>query len=260
MKAIFRVWFATALLATATRVPAINAGAPPLPTLEDIFKRVMERARREDENERSFNEQFFYVRSRTTEFHNSKGEVKKHDAKTSTNNPAIKVVVLRPVPPPVLPSGTNQPVSDTHSNVRGKAFDKNDFLLNGDLLRRFEFKLAGRETVHGRTALVLDFAPKKNLPERNLKDKFINKAAGRVWVDEGDYALGKVAIRLSERVNVLGGLVGAIWKFTYDFDRERTADGLWFTREANWHLEGREVLFQRTVDYHEERTDVRKAK
>ena len=232
---------------------------PPLPALEEIFKRVVEQARRERENEKAFDEQFFYIRSRLTEFRNAKGEVKKHDAKTSTNNPAIKIVALQPAPPKDR-SEKDQPVSDTHSKVKGKAFEKEEFLVSGDLVKRFEFTVAGREDVHGRTALVLDFSPKNNLPERNLKDKFINKAAGRVWVDEGDYALTKVAIRLSERVNVLGGLVGAIWKFTYDFDRERTPDGLWFTRESNWHLEGREVFLQRTVDYHEERKDVRKAK
>jgi hypothetical protein len=40
--------------------------------------------------------------------------------------------------------------------------------------------------------------------------------------------------------------------------RERTPDGLWFTRDSNWHLEGRELFVHRTVDYHEERTGLRK--
>ena len=52
--------------------------------------------------------------------------------------------------------------------------------------------------------------------------------------------------------------VGAVWKFTFGFLRERTPDGVWFTRGSDWHLEGREVFVHRTVDYHEERTDVRK--
>ena len=71
------------------------------------------------------------------------------------------------------------------SNVRGRAFEKRDFTLNGDLLGRFQFTAAGREMVNGRPMLMLDFKPaNKKLPERTLKDKFINKAAGRVWVDE----------------------------------------------------------------------------
>ena len=107
---------------------------------------------------------------------------------------------------------------------------------------------------------MLEFKPaKKNLPERNIKDRFINKAAGRVWVDEADYVIAKADVHLTESVNVVGGLVGAVWKFNYSFDRERTSDGLWFTRAVDWHLEGREVVFRRAIDYHEGKTGVRKA-
>ena len=47
-----------------------------------------------------------------------------------------------------------------------------------------------------------------------------------------------------------------MWKFDYGFERERTDDGLWFTRGVDWHLEGREVVFNRKVDYHEKMIDV----
>ena len=106
---------------------------------------------------------------------------------------------------------------------------------------------------------MLDFKPaKKDLPERNIKDRFINKAAGRVWVDEADYVIAKAEVYLTEAVNVVGGLVGAVWKFNYSFDRERTSEGLWFTRAVDWHLEGREVILHRAIDYHEGKTGVRK--
>ena len=45
----------------------------------------------------------------------------------------------------------------------------------------------------------------------------------------------------------------------YGFDRERTDDGLWFTRDVDWHLEGREVVINREVDYHEKMIDIRRA-
>jgi hypothetical protein len=261
MKVFCQVIFVSVLLTLPLRILAVNAVEPPLPTLQQIFPRVMERARRESENDRSFESQFIFVRSKVTEFRNSKGEIKKHEAKTNTNNPALKKLAATPTPVPARAPEKAQPVSDSHSNVRGKAFEKDEFLVNGDLIKRFEFTLVGREILNGRPALMVDFVPAKGkLPERNLKDRFINKAAGRVWLDEEDYALAKVALRLTEQVNVLGGLVGAVWKFTYGFERERTENGLWFAREANWHLEGREVFLNRNVDYHEERTDVRKAK
>jgi hypothetical protein len=261
MKTFLLAISAGALLTSPLRSLAVNPAGTPLPTLQEIFPRVVERARRESENDRSFESQFIFVSSKVTEFRNAKGEIKKHEAKTSTNNPALKPRVATRAPVRARAPEKAQPVSDTHSNVRGKAFEKDEFLVNNDLVKRFAFTLVGRETLNGRPALVVDFEPaKEKLPERNLKDKFINKAAGRVWLDEEDYALAKAALRLTERVNVLGGLVGAVWKFTYGFERERTENGLWFAREASWHLEGREVFLNRTVDYHEERTDVRKAK
>lgn len=256
------------LLSTAAPLLAQTA-APPLPPVETVLKRVTERSKQENDNDRAFNQQFSYTQTKVTEYLNAGGEVKKRDEKQSVHTPAAvpataPVAAKRPqtaVAKPVVKNAQDDaPVSDTHSNVRGKAFEKKDFLLNDELLSRFQFTLAGRELVNGRSALILDFKPlNKKLPERNLKDRFINKAAGRVWVDEADYALAKADLHLSDKVNVLGGLVGSVWGFKYGFERERTADGLWFTRNVNWHLEGREVFFRRTIDYHEQKTDLKKA-
>lgn len=250
---------AAAFLTLPIRGFGVTAAEPPLPTLQEIFPRVMERSRCESENDRSFESQYIFVKSKVTESRNGSGELKKHEAKISTNNPAQKKLAAPPATAPVPAPEKAPPVSDSQPKGRGKAFEKEEFLVNGDLLQRFEFTLVGRETINGRPALVLDFVPAKGkLPERNLKDKFINKTAGRVWLDEEDYAMAKVALRLTERVNVIGGLVGAVWKCDFGFERERTEEGLWYAREANWHLEGRELFATRIMDYHEERTDVRK--
>jgi len=238
---------------------------PPLPPLAAVLKAVARQTEKESENERAFNQRYDYTRTKVTEYRNGNGELKKREEKIIANNPSAVPVAYRT--PPIQsrtepnPRGEkNEAVSETHSNVRGKAFEKKDFSLNDDLLGRFQFDLVGRKTINGRTTLVLEFRPaKKNLPERNIKDRFINKAAGRVWVDEADYVIAKADVHLTESVNVVGGLVGAVWKFNYNFDRERTSDGLWFTRAVDWHLEGREVVFRRAIDYHEGKTGVRKA-
>jgi hypothetical protein len=264
MKTFVRQTTILVLLSIAPSLPAQTA-APPLPPVETVLKRVTERSKQENDNDRAFNQQFTYTQTKVTEYLNAGGEVKKREEKQSVHTPAVVTVAAnRPQPaapkPLIKNAEDNAPVSDTHSNVRGKAFEKKDFLLNDDLLSRFQFTLAGRELLNGRSALIVDFKPlNKKLPERNLKDRFINKAAGRVWVDEADYVLAKADLHLSDKVNVLGGLVGSVWGFKYGFERERTADGLWFTRNVNWHLEGREVFFRRTIDYHEQKTDLKKA-
>ena len=238
----------------------VSTNSPPLPTLEEIFPRVAERADHERENDRAFEARFSFVKTRLTETLNGKGEVKKREEKISTNNPALKKPAAPPAAGPARAPEKTPPVADGQPKGRAKAYEKDEFQVDDDLLKRFEFTLVGREMVNGRPALVVDFVPAKGkLPERNLKEKFINRTAGRVWLDEQDYAMAKLAIRLTDRVNVIGGLVGAVWKLNFGFERERTQDGLWYSRDVVWHLEGRELFAQRTMNYHETRTGVRPA-
>lgn len=262
MKAICFILCAVALTGFSQSLAVADTNQPPLPTLEELFHRVLERARKERDNDRAFATNYVFIRTKTTEYRNAKGEVKKQETKVRTNNPALIIATAAQAQPArTKPRDRllDKPVSDTHSNVHGKAFEQDEFALNGDLVKRFDFKLTGREPLNGRPALIVEFQPKQGkLPERNLKDKFMNNAAGRLWIDEGDYALVKADVWLTERVNVIGGLVGAVWKFDFHFERAWLEEGLWFTRRSNWHLEGRELFVHRTVDYHEERTDLRK--
>jgi hypothetical protein len=240
-----------------------QAANPPLPSLETLFERVIERAQLEEAGQNTFKQCYRYTRTRVTEYRNANGDVKKRKAKTRINDPSLVPIVYQtPRKAESERSATQEeklPASDAHANIRGKAFEKSDFPLNEELLKRFDFTLAGREWINGRPVLVVEFKPaSRKPPERGIKDRFINKAAGRVWIDETDYALAKADLHLSEKVNVGGGLVGAVSKFTFSIQRERTPEGIWFIREQEWHLEGREVWVRRKVDHHEEYKGVRK--
>lgn len=266
MRMIPRILVGSVLAAMVFPLCAENAGGPPLPPLDSILHRVLERVWKEAENDRQFNAQYIYSRTKLTETRNSQGELKKKEAQTTEHNPTIARVDARsrlanstPQSRPIAgksASGTNET-----SAVRGQAFEKSDFPLNDDLLKRFKFTMAGHETLNDRPTLVFDFVPvSRDLPERTIKDRFINKAAGRAWVDEADAVIVKADLRLTEKLSVAGGLVGALWKFNFKFNRERLPDGLWFTRDTNWHLEGREFFTRKFMDYHEERTNVRAAR
>ena len=248
----------------------VSAAAPTndVPPLAEILQRAIARADAENANDVQFSRHYHYVRTRVTEFRNDVGELKKRDARRSEEGVALDAKMPPPLPAartnpparppaPLKPVGKSASVSDTQSNVRGKAVEMADF--SGSFVDRFDFTLVGRATNNGRAMFVVDFQPKKTkLPERTFKDKFINKAAGRAWIDAEDAAVAKTEIRLTERVNVLGGLVGAVWKFNYAFDRTRTPEGWWYARQVDWHLEGREVFLNRLVDYHEQKTNVAK--
>ena len=248
-------------------LPLLAAGpAAPLPTFDSLLQNVLQRAKAEGDNDRDFDARYGYTRTKVTEFRNSAGQLKSREANTSVHVPAsASSAPTGPAPAPVTASkpdpNNNEAVSDTHSNVRGQQMKKSDFLLNEDLVSRFVFTMVGRELLNGRPAWVVDFVPaNKKLPQRNLKERFINKAAGRVWIDAADYSLVKADLHLTQQVNVGWGLIAAVWKFHYHFERERTADGLWFPSEVDWHLEGREVIINRIVDYHETTRAVQKFK
>ena len=239
----------------------LSTNAPPVAV---ILERAVEQAKREEAQEQAFKRTYYFTRTRLTEFKNSKGVVKKQEAKVTNNDPigrrAREAARAASGPKLIQVNTAGKQVSETETNIKGKAFEKSDFPLDGDLLSRFEFTYVKREVIKGRSAYVLDFKPvSPAVPEKNLKDKFINKAAGRVWIDEEDAATAKADLYLTKRVNVAGGLVGAVWKCTCMMERDRTAEGYWFIRRSNWHLEGREVFVQRVVDSREERKDVRRA-
>jgi hypothetical protein len=238
-----------------------NVVVAPLPPLDFVIQHVVAESNRENDHDHAFRQHYSFTRIRVTEYRSSEGDLKSSEQKTDIHQP--QPIATSPNLRQTVeskPAAQSSGASIQGDSVRGKAFDRNDFLLNPDLLNRFQFTLAGREIINGRPALMVNFQPKSGvLPEQSIKDRFINRAAGSIWVDEQDYALVKADLHLTQKVSVFGGLVGAVWKCTYSFERARTDDGLWFVRNVDWHLEGRAVVVRRIVDYHEQWTNVRKA-
>lgn len=230
---------------------ATSPEAASLPPVETVVERALVRAQKETENDRAFKATYQYKRSKTTEYRNVRGHLTKRKAKTDVNEPALRDNGESTTN--AAWGGTNVVSSDTRVHKR-------DFLAHTNLVKRFTFELQGRELVQGRPALIVDFKPlNRKLPAADLKEKFLNHTAGRIWVDEVDYALVKAEARLLDEVNIVGGLIGTVHKFNFSFGRERTQDGLWYTRLLTWHLEMREVLVQKVIDCVETKSDVRKA-
>lgn len=261
------VWTATAIsVLPLTSTPLFaQVVAASLPPVETVLQGVLARAEKESANDREFNRRYRYTRTKVTETRDADGELKKREEKRNVNTPTVKPVADQ------QPPNTNQPPPQAAAKigtppqkkptVRRKASEKTEVFLDEELFKRFEFTIGGREQINGRAALVLDFIPARRQPvAMNLKDWFIKKTAGRIWVDEADYTLARVNLRLTGTINLIGGLIGNISQFAYSFERARTEDGVWFTRLTNWHLEGREFLVQRTIDCQEEITDVEKAR
>lgn len=228
----------------------VDAAEEPLPPIDTVLKQLLEQVKSERENERKFKASYSYSRTKKTEFKNSRGVVKKTKDKTKKNDPLADLPNL---------TTTNEAAANPAS--KDKPYEEEDFPMGDELLGRFTFTLVGREIINGRPALIIDFEPaKKKLSEKNLKEKFLNKAAGRVWVDEKESVVVKASVRLTDTVSVIGGLVGAVHKFSYNLIRQRTEEGLWFTLHSDWHVEGREVIVNRIIDFTEDTKDVIRVK
>ena len=238
-----------------------NAETPsPLPPLQTIIQRVMQTSADENAEYHTFNQHYYYQRQRVTEFFDGSGNLKSREQKQTTNDPTHSLAISKPhAVQQTLPVADRKMAAQPPS-IHGVSLGKKEDLINPDLIKRYTITITGRETINGRPALVVDFKPaSKDLPILNIKDRFLNCVAGRAWVDEGDYVLEKVQLHLTQKVSVLGGLVGTVSKFSFSFDRERTPDGFWFTRDMDWHVEAREATFDRLVTHHEEIMGLQKA-
>jgi hypothetical protein len=137
-------------------------------------------------------------------------------------------------------------VGQSHSFPGGAAdaqkwSNKNGVNLDEELLRRFTFTVAQRETIGGRPALLLTFIPKDPLPPiRRFQDRLLNRAIGTIWVDESDYEIVKANLALSEPVSF--GILGAVESFSFSFERERDPEGKWLTRWTDTMVNARKFL------------------
>jgi hypothetical protein len=254
MKTLLNVAGVLALGLMGGRSWANSPEATPLPAVETVIERAVARAQQELENDAAFKANYSYTRSKTTEYRNIRGNLTKRKEKTSMNEPSVRRVEES------LQAGTGNASASTNAISPDTSQHKRDLLANTNLVRRFAFELRGREIVDGRSTLVVDFKPvSQKLPTSNLKERCLSKVTGRVWVDEDESVIVKAEARLTEGIGVVGGLIGSVHKFNFSFGRERTEDGLWYTRLLTWHLEMREVIVERVIDCVETKTDVRKA-
>jgi hypothetical protein len=217
----------------------------------------MERAKVEDDYDRAFKQAYSFSREKVTEYYNGAGALLSRDVKGGVHQPRVAAAIsVQPAPAKTVVTGTPR---NQHPALQGQSFNKNQLITPG-MTNRFDFTLVGEETLDGRNMYVVDFAPaKKILPENQIQDRFINKAAGRVWIDTNDFAIAKADLHLTRPVDVAFGLIGSVWKFTYTFNRSRTDEGYWFTSGSSWHVEGREGFLNRTVTHTETITNVVKA-
>jgi hypothetical protein len=148
-----------------------------------------------------------------------------------------------------------QQVSKGHASRRDDNWGK---YLTKELTGRFAFELVGEEKVAGRPAYVLSFEPKGDkLPVKQVTDRLVNRLAGKIWVDKGEFEIAKAEIGLLDEVTMWGGMLGALKKFAFDVERTRV-DDVWFNRVSNFEMEGRKLFDSTRVRIKSESGNFRK--
>lgn len=251
-------------LAAATPASALRAEQP-LPDLRSVLAQVLHHAEADRRRNAEFEELYRFRLTRIKEDLGSEGQVTRREEKVEAHDPspsaqdreALAGRGPRPNPQPLKRTDETPPAPEDR---RDRPYERKDFSLESELFKRFEFTLVGRQHSNGRTSLMIDFQPATNPPPaRDLKERFLNQTAGRVWVDEQDWVLVRAELRLTEPVHVWRGLVGAVHRFQCEFDRDRTAEGYWFIRQLWWRLEGRQLLSRKAIHFREQRDHVRLA-
>lgn len=118
---------------------------------------------------------------------------------------------------------------------------QNGVKLNEDLLQRFQFTLSHRELLNGRSTFVLTFVPKDPpAPVHQFQDRLLNQARGTLWIDEQDYELAQANLFLGQPVSF--GILGAVQKLTFSFERTRAVDGAWLMKWTDTFFKGRKFI------------------
>lgn len=142
---------------------------------------------------------------------------------------------------------------------KSPANSKRDYSVSPELLERFTFATTGREIVNGRDSWVLTFEPRSaDLPVRKTADRFLNKVAGKVWIDAAEHEIARIEVRLTDRVDLVAGIIASLKKFDMRFEQRRLESGAWFNTLTEASIEARQLVMNKRVHFTEKSGDFKK--
>ena len=232
---------------TPKGVSAVSSVAP---TPDEIITKAISKAQ-SNHSARVLHD-YAYRKTCTTEVLNGDGEVKERKEKVylihagkavlqqmKCNGEAVTAEELKKEENRT--AETRREVTESKNSSREEGWEK---FMTGELTDRYTFSLVSTETVNGRTAYVLAFAPRgEDLPVRRMVDRVLNRLTGRIWVDQEEFEIAKATISLQSQAS-LGGLlkvVGALKRFDYKVERVRVAENVWFNRATQGDFESRKL-------------------
>ncbi len=257
----------TALLFAFLAVPSTVLSAQPEPqsqpqppmTVQQLLTRVAERAK--EEKSKSPHREF--LRTKTTV------ELDKHQKVVEREELTYRMVIIDGALYPRLIRKNGQPLNsgdqkkeeekearfrtEHKKNPNKQEQEGNTVLLkiNEDDAKRFDFAIAGREQLNGRSVWVVTINPKPGLPARTTEQIVMSRISGRLWIDDAESEIAKIEVRLLKPVHFGFGVLAALNAFDFSVNRNRLPDGEWENSLVKLALNFRVLLDTTRVQYEE---------
>ena len=129
-----------------------------------------------------------------------------------------------------------------------------------ELFRVYDIAIVGRETMEGRSAIVLTFAPRVGVEATTRAGRILRKFEGRAWIDEEDRQLVRVEGQLIDDLSFGFGILARLKKGARaELQRRKINDEIWLPSVARFIGQARLLLVKGlNIDALSEYSDYRK--
>jgi hypothetical protein len=104
-----------------------------------------------------------------------------------------------------------------------------------ELFRLYDIRVAGREAVEGREAILVTFAPRAGIETTTKAGKVLKKFSGRAWIDEADRQIVRVEAELTDDLSFGFGILAKVKKGSRaEMQRRKVNDEIWLPAEARF--------------------------
>ena len=229
------------------------ASDEPLPNIDDLMKKFIQRMQQEDKQK--LEEKYSFIEHRLHDELDKNGVVKQHFDRTFQlvmleGHPFLRMIAKDGKP---LSADDRQKQTDREKKFleeqhkkaekkEDKKADDDDLKLDDQFMSHFRFEIVGREPLNDRDSYVISVLPRpSNSPVRNNGEKIFTHMQGRVWVDARDYTLAKCDLHLSEPTSFYG-ILGSLRQLDFLLQRRLVDGNVWMTEKQNLSLDGRKLV------------------
>jgi hypothetical protein len=132
------------------------------------------------------------------------------------------------------------------SDIHGR-MDESAILIK-DLVGRYNYELAGLDTVRGRGVYVVNFTPRDGLKADTRRDKIFNELQGTVWIDTVQFRIMKSVGRLRRNVRI-GWIAANIDTVEIHYEQQEIEAGIWMPLFVDARVSGSIFFFKKINRY-----------